>query len=73
MYAQSALARRVRQNFLWNGSLTSSAPLPHPPPHPLAHPQTAPIGIGIGYKGGRWVHTVCGVGEWRRARQSPIC
>ena len=38
---QSALARRVRLNFLWNGSLTSSAPFP---PHTLwLHPQTAPI------------------------------
>ena len=41
------------------------------PPHPLAHPQTAPIGIGIGYRGGRWVRMrVCGGKEWRRARQS---
>ena len=56
IYAQSALARRVCQ------SLTSSAPFP-PPPHPLAHPQTAPIGMGIGYWGGRWVRkSVCGGG-----------
>ena len=47
---------------------------PSPPPHPLANPQTAPIGIGIGYRGGRWVRKrVCGGREWRRARQSPIC
>ena len=31
IYAQSALARRVRQNFLGNGRLMSSAPFPPPP------------------------------------------
>ena len=52
-YAQSALARRVRQNFLVDGSYS---PLPSPPHNNnLAHPQTAPIGTGIGYRGGRWV------------------
>ena len=36
------------------------SPFP-PPPHPLAHPQTAPIGIGIRYRGGGWVRKrVCG-------------
>ena len=40
--------------------------------HPLAHPQTTPIGIGIGYRSGRWVRKrVCGGREWMRACQSP--
>ena len=32
IYVQSASAQRVRQNFLGNGRLTSSAPLPPPTP-----------------------------------------
>ena len=43
---------------------------PSLPPHPLAYPQTAPIGIEIRYRGGRWVRKrVCGGREWRRAGQ----
>ena len=50
IYAQCALAQRVRQNFWAEGRLTSSPPPPSL--HPLAQPQTTPIGLGIGRVGG---------------------
>ena len=40
IYAQSAVAQRVRQNFLADGRLTNSPPPPPHTLHPLAHPCT---------------------------------
>ena len=42
--------------------------LPSPSLHPLAHPQTTPLGIGIGYGGGRWVGAPEGGGGGEESR-----